>query len=74
MTDKLTKMLADPFSGLSVDPITGFLSTRVELGSMELTALGAGPINTDAGIVAALSKPSLRKSCEDALIDMFNHR
>ena len=46
----------------------------MELGSDEMTDLGCGFIDSDAGLVAALTRPTLRKAVEDSFEQLYKER
>ena len=51
-------MLAQPNSGLRRDPVTQNLISDLQLGSPEFACLGAGHLQTQESVVAALSTPT----------------
>lgn len=72
--NKILKLVKDPRSGLVEDPTSGLISSTLKLGSMELAALAGREIEDDVSLGEALSRPTLQRSCEDALLHLFEDR
>ena len=74
MKDKITKLVNKPNSGVRMDPATSLLTTTIRIGSLELTALGAGVCDNEEDLLRALSRPCLRKAVEDAFMQLYRDR
>ena len=64
-------MLNTPGSRLVRNHATGNITSTIKLGSCELTSLGAGVIEDDEGLAAALSKPTIQRAVEEGLVTLY---